>query len=350
MSPLELTRDQILAYRRRVNALDERMLPGPDSLRAAALAGLTDSVPRAALLSIHARVDHTAPDVLDDPNLIQLWGPRFSAYVVYAQDRAVFTLGRLPESGERLRRAREKAAQLHAYLDGRRMSYGEAGRALGIDPNSLRYAAPTGTVLIRWDGARQPVIWTVPAPDVDPRDARLELARRYLQVFGPGTAPGFGAWAGIRPPGADSIFRELAPEATTVRTPIGDARILSRDEQEFRKPAGEPAPARLLPSGDAFYLLQGREREFLVPDAARRTELWTSRVWPGALLVDGEVAGTWRRADADISLRPWRALSPDQRSAVEAEAAALPLPGLVGRIRVRWDGLAVGTPRPCRRR
>ena len=44
------------------------------------------------------------------------------------------------------------------------MTYGEAGRGLGEHPNRLRYAAPTGTVLIRWDGARQPTVWTVPPP------------------------------------------------------------------------------------------------------------------------------------------------------------------------------------------
>ena len=55
-SPLQLTREQILAYRRHVQALDERLPAGARSLRRAAWAGLQDSMPRAALLSIHARV------------------------------------------------------------------------------------------------------------------------------------------------------------------------------------------------------------------------------------------------------------------------------------------------------
>src|SRR3712207_7028715 len=41
---------------------------------------------------------------------------------------------------------------------------------------------------------RSPSVWTVPAPEVDPVDARLELARRYLHVFGPGTREGFADW------------------------------------------------------------------------------------------------------------------------------------------------------------
>ncbi len=101
---LDLTRAQILGYRRTVAALDERLAPGPASLRQAAWAGLQDSMPRAALLSIHARVGGTGPTTWEDPTLVQLWGPRFSAYVVAADDRAVFTLGRLPENPAGLRR------------------------------------------------------------------------------------------------------------------------------------------------------------------------------------------------------------------------------------------------------
>ena len=95
--------------------------------------------------------------------------------------------------------AEDLAARLHAFLGGATMTYGEAGRALGEHPNTLRYAAPTGTVVIRWDGARQPTVWTVPPPEVDPRDARLELARRYLHIFGPTTPEAFAVWAGIAP-------------------------------------------------------------------------------------------------------------------------------------------------------
>ena len=50
MPSLELSRLQILGFRRRVGALDERLPAGPTSLRRAAWAGLQDSSPRAALL------------------------------------------------------------------------------------------------------------------------------------------------------------------------------------------------------------------------------------------------------------------------------------------------------------
>ncbi len=76
--------------------------------------------------------------------------------------------------------------------------YDEVGAALGVHPNLLRYATPTGTLLIRWEGARRPLIRSVAAPDLDPSEARLELARRYLHVFGPGTVEGFGEGGAAR--------------------------------------------------------------------------------------------------------------------------------------------------------
>lgn len=333
---LDLTRSQILAFRRGVGALDERLPAGAGSLRTAAWAGLPDSMPRAALLSIHARVEGTEPTAWEDPSLVQLWGPRFSVYVVPKRDLAVFSLGRLDEAGSSRRQAQDIAARMATFLDGRRLPDREVASALGIG-NGIRYAAPTGTILIRWEGARAPTVWTVPAPDVDPHEARLELARRHLRVFGPSTYDAFAKWAGIGVPSGRAAFDGLSDELAPVRTPIGDAWILTSDEPMFRSKAAAPAPARLLPSGDSYVLLWGRDRELLVTDATRRGELWTSRVWPGALLVGGEIVGTWRRANAKLSIQSWRRLSPAERDSVEAEAASVPLPGLQGRIVVSWE-------------
>lgn len=293
-------------------------------------------MPRAALLSIHARVEGTDPSTWEDASLLQLWGPRYSAYVVAARDLAVFSLGRLPDGAAARKRAEDIAAELRTLLGGTRGSYGEAGQALGVDPNRFRYAATTGTIVIRWDGARAPTVWTVPAPAVDPRDARLELARRYLHVFGPTTPEAFAEWAGIGPRHGIAAFDALGTSLTPARTPVGDAWILSRDEPTIRDAAGPAASARLLPSGDAYFLLQGHDRELLVADADRRRQLWTPRVWPGGLLVEGELVGTWRRSQEKVTIQAWRRLSRAARDAVEVEAASLPLPGVGGRIVVRW--------------
>ncbi len=339
MSParLDLTREQILAYRRRVGALDARLPPGTRSLHRAAWAGLQDSMPRAALHSIHARVEGTGPGTWEDPSLVQLWGPRYNTYVVSARDVGVFTVGRMSDDPERRKFAEDTATRLAAVLAGREITDNEAGRALGRHSSSLRYAGPTGTVLIRWAGAGPPTLRTVPPPDIDPRAARLELARRHLHIFGPATPDSFAAWAGITPGSASVAFAALRRSLTPAKTPIGEAWILTRDESELRAPPRAEAPARLLPSGDTYYLLQGADRELLVPDPDRRQALWTSRVWPGAVMVAGAIVGTWRRSQHTVTIQKWGRLSRTATEAVEAEAATLPLPGPKRPVVVRWE-------------
>ncbi len=61
-------------------------------------------------------------------------------------------------------------------------------------------------------------------------------------------------------------------------------------------------------------------------------------MWPGAVLAGGEVSGTWRRAREVVSVEMWDEPSAAEREAIEAEAAAMPLPGLEDTpIRVRWE-------------
>lgn len=338
-SRLQLTRQQILTFRRRVGGLDERMPKGAESLRRAAWAGLQDSMPRAALLSLHARVEGVGPSTWEHPSLAQLWGPRYSTYVVAKRDFALFSLGRLPQDVKGRLRAERMAALLHAHLDGARMTDREVGRALGVG-NALRYAATTGTVAIRWEGARAPVVWTVDAPDLDPADACRELARRYLHVFGPTTAEGFARWAGISRQSSANAFAALEGSLLQVRSPLGDEWLLADDEPAMRASEATAAPARLLPSGDAYFLLQGAERELLVPRADQRERLWTSRVWPGAVLVEGEIRGTWRRSQHTVRIDAWTRLSRGSRHAIEAEAGALPLPGVDRPIEVVWEANA----------
>ena len=195
------------------------------------------------------------------------------------------------------RSAERMAAQLAEFLGGGEVPAGVAGRALGFHPSALRYAAPTGKVLIRWDGARQSTVRSVPAPQVDPADARLELARRHLRALGPTAEAALADWAGIGRPEASTALAQLGEELLPVRTPIGDAWILEDDEPSFRSRPVPEQGVRLLPSGDTYYMLHGIERELLVPDPDQRSRLWTSRVWPG---------GRARRRRAGRHLAPCR--------------------------------------------
>lgn len=332
---MKLTRTQILAFRCRSQHLDERLPAGAPSLRTAARAGLQDSVPRSALHALHARAEDVGPAAWEDPALVQVWGPRYAAYVVPAGDHAIFTLARLPDRGPTRDRAYELSAWLFDHLGGQVGDLNDVAAALGSHPNQLRYASLTGTVIIRWAGARRPSVQSVPPPEIEPAEARAELVRRYLHAYGPSTAAAFAEWAGIALPAAQQTFSSLAAELRAVTTPIGDGWMLAADEELPRAPL--PHTVRLLPSGDPYYLLQGADRGLLVPDGARRGELWTSRVWPGALLIDGEIAGTWRRTKAAVTVDPWRDLSRAERDALDVEAASLPIPDCPVRAVIRWS-------------
>ena len=309
---------------------------GPKSLRLAAWAGLQDSMPRAALLSLHARVQGVEPSTWEHPSLAQLWGPRYSTYVVPKRDFALFSLGRLPDNAKGRLRAERMAERVQALLDGARATDREVAGALKVG-NAIRYAATTGTVAIRWEGARAPTVWTVPAPEISPADACRGLARRYLHIFGPTTAESFARWAGISRRAAANAFASLEGSLLPVRSPLGDEWLLADDEQAMRAAETPASPARLLPSGDAYFLLDGAERQLLLPRADQRERLWTPRVWPGALLVEGEIRGTWRRAQHTVRVETWTRVSRGMRDAVEAEASALPLPGLDRPIQVVWN-------------
>jgi len=346
-APLELTRDQVLGYRRRIGALDAKLPWSTTSLRQVAWAGLQDSVPRGAQLAIHARIAEAGPGAWEDASLVQLWGPRFSVFVVAAEDHAIFGLGTMPDDPKGRERAERTAAELREFLHGRRMTYSEAGHTMGVQPNSLRYSAATGTVLIRWEGAGQPLIWTVPAPSITAGEARAELARRYLHVVGPQSVKGIAWWGGMKPARGRDAFERIRDEVIPVRTPAGEAWMLAADEDAVRQGdrGPEPALARLLPSGDPY--LMAADRELLVPNVAHRNILWEpSTVWPGGLLVRGELAGTWRRSLAKLTIHAWRPLSAAEREATDQEAATLRLPGVTSAIRVAW----VDEPAPSSRR
>ena len=333
---LKLTRQQILAFRRRVGGLEKRAPLRAESLRRAAWAGLQDSMPRAAVLSLHARVEDVEPMTWAHPSLAQLWGPRYSVFVVPKRDFALFSLGRLPDDAKGRLRAEQTAERLRAGLDGARMTDREVARKIRLG-NSMRYGATTGTIAIRWEGARAPLVWEVDAPKIDAADACRELAQRYLHVYGPTRSENFARWAGISRRSAATAFASLESSLLPVRTPLGDEWLLSDDEPAMREAAPTGGPARLLPSGDAYFLLDRAERELLVTRPDRRALLWTPRVWPGALLVGGEIRGTWRRAQHTVRIETWTRLSSSTREAVEAEAATLPLPALASDIEVIWQ-------------
>jgi hypothetical protein len=119
----------------------------------------------------------------------------------------------------------------------------EAARALGVHhrTGSVRRADrhprdPVGR-------GRQPSIGWCPPPPLAPRDARLELARRYLHVFGPATPKAFADWAGISDRGGVAAFEALAgslircePRSATLDPP--PTSLGSLPSRDLRRPRG----------------------------------------------------------------------------------------------------------------
>jgi Winged helix DNA-binding domain len=141
--------------------------------------------------------------------------------------------------------------------------------------------------------------------EVDSDAARAEVCRRFLGTYGPAGARELAEWLGIRP-------AEL-PELPDVKV----------------KPGRAAGPVRLLPEYDC-YVMGFRERDRLVPEKVRdRLKSHPKGRFEGiaavpTLLVDGVVAGIWRRAKKgkkiEIAVEPTRRLSSQERSELESEA------------------------------
>lgn len=144
----------------------------------------------------------------------------------------------------------------------------------------------------------------------------------YLRLLGPATAGEVASFIGT----TQAHLRPFWPENLAAVTVDGRTTYLPEDTVETFAAAGKPEFTRLLPPSDP--LLQARDRELLVPEKAHRSELWRMIGNPGALLVDGEIAGTWRAKAAGkralaVTVTPFGKLSRKARAAVEAEAAVV---------------------------
>ena len=116
-----------------------------------------------------------------------------------------------------------------------------------------------------------------------PRErAVAEVARRYLDAFGPAAPEDFAAWSGL------SLRESRAGWPSDPPRPGSSS-------------APDPPITRLLPAFDT-YLLGYRSRDFCVAPAHAR------KVWPGGGIVrptvieNGRAVATWRRSGATIEI------------------------------------------------
>lgn len=329
MKPEAVTRSQVLGYRLRANHLDQRL--AREDVDTAADVGLQDSVPRSALLSLHARVENVDFDTWDDPSLVQVWGPRGSVYVIPKTDFAVFTLGRLPRDADQRRAIEEDAHRIRDLLE---VSDRPGLKTVtGGSVRRVREAAATGTLRIRWDGSSIEV-WAAEPPDSDVEACRLELARRYLKALAPSSSSHFATWAGIERKEATDTWKSLQDEMVNVRIEGSVRQALTESAGSLIGDDEIPDTTRLLPPGDPYLL--ARDREAVVADSWNRSQLWPhGNVPPGGLLVEGELAGTWRRQLHSFTITPWKMICAEVKDVVQAEVEAMPPLG-AGEPAVRW--------------
>jgi hypothetical protein len=145
--------------------------------------------------------------------------------------------------------------------------------------------------------------------DVDPQAALAEVCRRFAAAYGPAGPAEFAGWFAIKPATARQLLDSVGAEQPAQR----------------KRP---PGPLRLLPEYDC-YAMGFRERDHLVPEPVRELVKKHKRgryegiAGVPTLLIDGVVAGIWRRARrgkrVEISVEPARKLTRDERRALEEE-------------------------------
>ena len=317
------TRKQALGYRLRVNHLAGERLPA-GSLVAAASSGLQDGSPRSALLSLAARVDGVGPDDWRASGLAQVFGPRGAIYVVPKTDVGVFTRGLLPRDPDRLAKLEADARKVHAVLGGGPMRQSDVVTAvpeLGESARQLRRAATLGTLIPVWDTV-DTIVHPVAPPTVDPEAARLELARRFFRFYGPATVKDLQWWL-------DGLLGDAAATVTALGDELakviaaGQEHLVTAETLPYLTGTTDPDEVLLLPPDDVYInRLAGR---LLVPDPVRFKMLWPQAPPPGALVIGGEVRGTWRRRGGAVVVTQWDEVSPSHRNRAETIAADWPL-------------------------
>ena len=149
---------------------------------------------------------------------------------------------------------------------------------------------------------------------------RYDVIRAYLRLLGPATPKDV---SGYLDSAVSEVKARWPSDAVEVSVDGATAWVLAADADRLLD--GPPSVTRLLGPFDLF--LQARDRTLVVPDPARRKELWPVLGRPGAVLHNGEIVGSWRPRKAGTKLtvlvEPWGRPSAALRRAISPEAERL---------------------------
>lgn len=189
-------------------------------------------------------------------------------------------------------------------LDAEALTPGEVGARLAeqwpdTPPGSLAEAARSLLPLVQvppralWQRSGQVRLTTATAWLGKPRGKRLtvdELVARYLAAFGPASAADAQTWSGL------TRLGEVLERLKVVRFKTEGGQTLYDLPDAPRPDPDAHAPVRLVAPFDNI-LLSHADRTRVISDEHRK-KLFAGKngVFPGTVLVDGFVAGTWELA------------------------------------------------------
>ena len=149
--------------------------------------------------------------------------------------------------------------------------------------------------------------------DLDPEPNVDDLVTRYLAAFGPASVNDVQAWSGIGR--LREVVERLRPRLRAFRDENGvelfDLPDAPRPDPQTR------APVRFLPEYDNLFLSHADRTRVIAPE--HREPLFTR----GGFLVDGFLAGAWKRDKAEIRVEPFVRLARTDRAAVDEEVERL---------------------------
>nr|WP_225957356.1 crosslink repair DNA glycosylase YcaQ family protein [Amycolatopsis lexingtonensis] len=166
--------------------------------------------------------------------------------------------------------------------------------------------------------------------------AATKVVEDYLRLNGPASPGEAAEFVGT----AKAVVDRTWPADLAEVTVDGRRKYLPPDRLDALENPPEPDLVRLLPPLDPF--IQARDKTLLVPDPARRKEVWKMLGNPGVLLADGDLAGTWRTKGSGpkltFTVTAFDPLRPAVREEAEAEAARVAAARGFEKHAVTWVG------------
>jgi hypothetical protein len=182
----------------------------------------------------------------------------------------------------------------------------------------LELTPGTSPPLVRRIKGMRPNGFRRPGSDTAPR---FNIIRNYLRFYGPATAKEVASFV-------DAPVKDIGahwPEDVVDVDVDGLTKSALADTLDVLSDPPQPTAVRL--AGPFDPLLQGRDRELLVPDAGRRKTVWRALGRPGVVFVAAEPIGTWRSAKAGNKLRVtldlWTQPTQKQKDAIVDETQRL---------------------------